>query len=113
VKGKVSLFVLLSAGIILLGYLSFITWATGFLLAKYLGGKTTGKPGRLRSYFIPFRKYKIHLHHWLLSSCAITIFILFKGAYILPSDLFYPFFGGIVFHGIYSYSDWYKILIPR
>jgi len=112
VKKKSTLLVLLSAGIIL-GYLSFIAWSVGFLLVKYLGSKTVGEPSKIKSYFIPLGKYKIHLHHWLLSSCAIIIFTVFKGAYVLPSDLFYGFFGAIVFQGIYCYSDWHKILILR
>ena len=36
-----------------------------------------------------------------------------KGIYLPHSDLFYGFFGGVVFHGIYCYRDWYKILVPR
>ncbi len=112
VKRKITLVVLLATGIVL-GYLSFITWSVGFLLVKYLGSKTVGEPSKVRSYFIPLGKYKIHLHHWLLSSGAIIIFTVFKGVYILPSDLFYGFFGAIVFHGIYCYSDWYKVLIYR
>jgi len=112
VKKKITLLVLLSTGIVL-GYLSFVTCAIGFLLVKYFGGKTAGKPGRMRSHFIPLGKYRIHLHHWLLSSFAIMIFTVFKGIHILPSDLFYGFFGAIVFHGIYCYSDWHRILIPR
>jgi len=43
----------------------------------------------------------------------MILFVLFKGAHVLPPDLFYGFFGGIVFHGIYLYSDWYKILILK
>jgi len=112
VKRKVTLVVLLSTGIIL-GYLSFIAWSVGFLLSRQLGSKTVGEPGKMRSYFIPLGKYKIHLHHWLLSSGVIIAFVVFKGTYVLPSDLFYGFFGAIVFHGIYYYSDWYKVLIPR
>jgi len=112
VKRKITLVVLLSTGIIL-GYLSVITWSAGFLLVKYLGSKTIGEPSKVRSYFIPLGKYKIHLHHWLLSSCAIVMFTLFRGAYVLPSDLFYGFFGAIVFHGIYFYGDWYKVLIRK
>ena len=111
-KRKITLFVLLSTGIVL-GYFSFISWSIGFLIAKCLGSKTVGKPSRLRSYFIPLGKYKIHLHHWLLSSCAIILFVLFKGTYVSSPDLFYGFFGGVVFHGIYSYRDWHKILIPK
>jgi len=112
VKRKVTL-VVLFATCIVLGYLSFIAWFAGFVLAKYLGSKTVGEPGKVRSYFVPLGKYKIHLHHWLLSSCVIIGFVVFKGAYVLPSNLVYGFFGAIVFHGIYFYGDWYKILIPR
>ncbi len=111
-KKKATLVILLSTCIIL-GYLSFIAWSAGFLLAKYLGSKTIGEPSKIRSYFIPLGKYKLHLHHWLLSSCVIIGFVVFEGTYVLPSDLFYGFFGAIVFHGIYCYSDWYKVLIPR
>ena len=112
VKKKVTLVILVATGIIL-GYLSFIAWSVGFLLVKYLGSKTVGEPSKVRSYFIPLGKYKIHLHHWLLSSGVIIVFVVFKGTYVLPSDLVYGFFGAIVFHGIYYYSDWYKVLIPR
>ena len=113
VKRKVTLVVLLSVCIVL-GYLSFLAWSVGFLLARYLGGKTVGEPCRLlQSRIIPLGKYRIHLHHWLWSSGVIIAFVVFRGAYILPSDLFCGFFGAIVFHGIYYYNDWYKILIPR
>jgi len=111
VKKKTTLLILLSASIIL-GYLSFISWAVGFLIAKYLGGKTVGKSGKVRSVFVPLGKYKFHVHHWLISSGIIAI-ALFKGTYSLPPDLLYGFLGGLAFHGIYSYRDWYKILIPR
>ena len=110
-KRKITIFVLLSTGIVL-GYLSFISWFIGFLIAKYLGGKTAGERGKLRSFFIPLGKRKIHLHHWLISS-GVMGFALFKGIYILSPDLFYGFLGGLAFQGIYYYSDWYKILIPR
>lgn len=89
-----------------------MTWLAAFLIAKYLGGKIAGERGRVRSLFIPLGKYKIHLHHWLLSSLVIGITTV-KGIYFLSPDLFYGFFSGVVFHGIYYYHDWYKILIPR
>ncbi len=111
-KKKITLLILVSTGIIL-GYLSFIAWSVGFLLAKYVGSKKVGEPSKVRSYIIPLGKYQVHLHHWLLSSCAIIIFTVFRGANVLPPDLFYGFFGAIVFHGIYFYSDWHRVLIPR
>jgi len=110
-KRKITLFVLLSTGIVL-GYFSFISWFIGFLIAKYIGGKTTGERGRLRSFFIPLGERKIHLHHWLLSSLVLGV-ALVKGVFFPFSDLFYGFFGGIVFHGIYCYRDWYRILVLR
>lgn len=110
-KRKTTLFVLLAMGIFL-GYCSFISWSIGFLMAKYLGGKTTGERGRLRSFVIPLRRRKIHLHHWLLASLAIVITLVY-GIDFLSSDLLYGFFGGIVFQGIYCYGDWHKVLAPR
>lgn len=111
VKRKITLYVLLSTGIVL-GYFSFVSWFIGFVIAKYLGGKTIGDRGRLSSLFIPLGKRTIHLHHWLLSSLVMGI-PLVKGIYVPFSDLYYGFFGGIVFHGIYCYRDWYKILVLR
>jgi len=110
-KRKITLYVLLSTGIIF-GYLSFISWAVGFLIAKYLGGKTVGERGKLRSFFIPLGKRKIHLHHWLISSWII-VFALFKGVFLISPEVFCGFLGGLVFQGIYYYTDWYKILVPR
>jgi len=97
---------------IVLGYFSFISWSIGFLIARYLGGKTTGERGKLRSFFIPLGKRKIHLHHWLLSSLVMGI-TLGKGIVVPFPDLFYGFLGGIAFHGIYYYRDWHKILVLR
>ena len=110
-KRKITLFVLLSTGIIL-GYLSFISWAGGFLIAKYLGGRTVGERGRLRSFFIPLGKRKIHLHHWFISSWIIA-FALLKGVFLISPEVFCGFLSGLVFQGIYYYTDWYKILVPR
>ena len=110
-KRKITLYVLLSTGIIF-GYLSFISWAGGFLIAKYLGGKTNGERGRLRSFFIPLGKRKIHLHHWLISSW-IMAFAMLKGVFIISPEVFFGFLGGLVFQGIYYYTDWYKILVRR
>jgi len=82
------------------------------LIAKYLGGKTNGERGRLRSFFIPLGKRKIHLHHWLISSW-IMAFAMLKGVFIISPEVFFGFLGGLVFHGIYYYTDWYKILVRR
>ena len=102
---------LLAAGIIL-GYLFFVGWLLGFLLTKYMAGKTSGKPGRIKSIVIPFGKYKIHFHHWLISS-GIIILSLIINVRFLASAISYGVLSGSVFQGIYYYSDWHRILITR
>ncbi len=102
---------LLAAGIIL-GYLFFVGWLLGFLLTKHMAGKTSGKPGRIKSIVIPFGNYKIHFHHWLISS-GIIILSLIMDVRFLASAISYGVLSGSVFQGIYYYSDWHRILITR
>jgi uncharacterized metal-binding protein len=77
-----------------------------------MAGKTNGKQGRIRSIVIPFGRHEVHLHHWLISS-GIIILSLIIGVQFLASVIFYGVLSGLVFQGIYCYSDWHKILIPR
>jgi len=102
---------LLATGIIL-GHLFFVGWLLGLLLTKYMAGKTSGKPGRIKSIIIPFGKYKVHFHHWLISS-GIIILSLITNIQFLTSAICYGVLGGSVFQGIYYYSDWHRILIAR
>jgi hypothetical protein len=102
---------LLAAGIIL-GYLFFVGWLLGLLLTKYMAGKTSGKPGRIKSIVIPFGKYKIHFHHWLISA-GIIILGLIMNIHFLVSAISCGVLSGSVFQGIYYYSDWHRILITR
>lgn len=97
------------AGIVL-GYYAFLAWLlSGFLIARYLGGRGTGKRGRIPSIAFPLRKRKAHLHHWLISSATMSLTLL-TGTWFLPGDLFYGFGVGIALQGIYCYHDWHKIL---
>jgi len=111
-KRKLVCILSLLAASIILGYLFFVCWLLGFLLTKYMSGKTAGKQGRISSIVIPFGKYKIHFHHWLISSGIIILSLITSGGF-LASAVFYGVLGGSVFHGIYSYSDWRKIIITR
>jgi len=114
VKRKLACILSLLAAAIVLGYLFFMGWLLGFLLTKYMAGKTSGKPGRIKSIIIPFGKYKVHFHHWLISSGIIIgaiILSLLINVGFLASAISYGVLGGSVFHGIYSYGDWHKILI--
>ena len=97
---------------IMLGYLFFLSWLTGFLTSKYTAGKSVGEPGKVRSLVIPFRKWGFHLHHWLYSLCLIGLSSI-TGIYILTSTITYGLLGGLIFQGIYCYSDWHVILTNR
>jgi len=98
------------AGIVL-GYHAFLAWLlSGFIVAKYLGGKSDGKRGRVPSIAFPLRKRKAHLHHWLISSATMCLTLL-TGTWFLPGDLFYGFGVGIALQGIYCYQDWHRILV--
>lgn len=97
---------------IILGYYFFVSWLLGFVLTRYMAGKTSGKQGRIKSIVIPFGGHGIHLHHWLIAS-GIIILNLTIGVRFLDSTISYGVLSGLVFQGIYCYSDWHKILITR
>src|SRR3989304_3623902 len=64
------------AGIVL-GYHAFLAWLlSGFIVAKYLGGKADGKRGRVPSIAFSLRKRQAHLHHWLISSATMSLTLL-------------------------------------
>ena len=107
----VSILPLLAASIIL-GYHFLVSWLLGFVLTRYMAGETSGKQGRIKSIVIPFGRHEIHLHHWLIAS-GIIILNLIIDARFLDSTISYGLLSGLVFQGIYCYSDWHKILITR
>ena len=107
----VCILLVLAIGIII-GFIFFVGWLLGFVLTKCIAGKTSGKQGRIRSIVIPFGRHEVHLHHWLISS-GIIILILIIDVQFLASAISYGVLGGLVFQGIYCYSDWHKILITR
>jgi len=111
-KRKLVCILLVLATSIILGYLFFVGWLLGFVLTKYMAGKTSGKQGRIRSIVIPFGGHGVHLHHWLISS-GIIILSLIINVQFLASAISYGVLGGLVFQGIYCYGDWHKILITR
>jgi len=101
----------LLCGGLALGCHMFLAWLlSGFLLAKYLGGKATSKPGRVPSIAFSLRRHRVHLHHWLICSVTMGLTAL-TGTWFLPWDSFYGFLGGMTLQGVYCYSDWHRILI--
>ncbi len=113
-KKKRSLVALsLLATSIVLGFMSFLTfWVSGYLIAKYLGSKKIGERSKIPSVWIPLGKYKLHLHHWLISVAAMAVPLL-RGWGTFPADLYYGLGCGIAVQGIYCYSYWHRILTLR
>jgi len=100
------------AASIMFGYLFFLSWLFGFLTCKYMASKSVGERGTIRSIVIPCGRWRIHLHHWLCSSCLIGLSST-TGIHLLTPAVTYGLLGGLVFQGIYCYSDWHRILIGR
>jgi hypothetical protein len=100
------------AATIALGYLFFLSWLLGFLSSKYVAGKSAGERGKVRSIVIPFRRWQVHVHHWLYFLCLIGLSSL-TGIHFLTPAITFGLLGGSVFQGIYCYRDWHIILISR
>jgi hypothetical protein len=97
---------------IVLGYLFFLSWLVGVLICKYISGKSIGERGKVPSIVIPFRRWKIHIHHWFYAGCLL-VFCCITSVHLLTPIITYGFLAGLVFQGIYSYSDWYRLVIKR
>ncbi|MFC1901177.1 hypothetical protein ACFLYN_06250 [Chloroflexota bacterium] len=97
---------------IMLGYLFFLSLLLSLLATKYIAGNTVGEQGKFKSIVIPIRKWGIHIHHWIYSLCLIAISSV-TGMYFLSPTITYGLLGGLVFQGIYYYSDWHVIMVNR
>jgi len=98
---------------IVIGFLSyqltFVSGLAGFVAAKWGAGKQEGKPGKVNSVVVSWRKNRLHLHHWVLAS-GISLACALQGVYMLTPEIFHGFLGGLVFQGIYCYGDWHRII---
>ena len=95
-----------------LGVFCYKTWLIAFVITRCLSGRTDGKQGIVRSIVLPWRSYRIHLHHWFLALILGGVFAI-NGFYILPPEVFYASVSAIVFQGIFCYGDWYRIIAKR
>ena len=111
-KKKLVIILLTISASITLGYVFFLSWLFGFIATKYLAGKSVRERGKVKSIIIPFRGRVIHLHHWLCSLLLISLSSA-TGVYFLTPTMTYGLLGGLLFQGIYCYSDWHVILIRR
>ncbi|MFO7773732.1 MAG: hypothetical protein R6V59_07350 [Dehalococcoidia bacterium] len=94
---------------IFLGILCYKTVFAAFFITKFLSGRRDGKQGIVRSIIIPWRDYRLHLHHWFLVLVASSVFVA-KGFYIMTPEVFYGCLSAAVFQGIYCYGDWHQIV---
>ncbi len=111
-KKKLVTIILTIAATIMLGYLFLLGWLLGLLASKYVAGKSAGERGKVRSIVIPLRRRGIHLHHWFYSLCLIGLSYA-TGIHFLTPAITCGLLGGLVFQGIYCYSDWHIVLISR
>ncbi|HUW72217.1 MAG TPA: hypothetical protein VMV66_03485 [Candidatus Humimicrobiaceae bacterium] len=106
--------ILLSLPLVLLSWEIYIGVLFGFFLSKYLSAKEAGQKNRWwKSLVFTIGSYNLHLHHWLYS-LTVLIAILISGLYhnFIPlPQLSFGFLGGAIFHGIYSYRDWYRVVV--
>jgi polyferredoxin len=104
--------ILLGIPIILISLEIYLGIIFGYFVAKFFSGKQSGVQGKIKSFFLNIGNYRLHLHHWLLGLGTLISVTAFNLS--LPFSRFsLGFFGGMVFQGIYCYSDWYQILIRR
>jgi len=94
------------------GYFFVLSWLLGFVVCRWGGGKRIGERGRIKSIIIPIGRHKVHLHHWVIALLLIGLSFVQSVPFLSPA-IVYGFLGGVAFHGIYSYADWHRILIPR
>lgn len=86
------------------------------LLLGYLGSKLFSKyfleKGKVDSIYIDFGKnWKIHMHHWILG--ALLLVIVWFIDYLYLPRFFVGAVLGIIFHDIYDYNDWHKVLVKQ
>ncbi len=84
------------------------------IIAGYLGTtlfhrRIRKKRGKVKGISLPFRKWEIHLHHWILGSLGIIITYFFSSLSIFWLGVF----GGLVFHDIYTDKKWYRVIYRK
>ncbi len=91
-------------------YLSILCLISGFLIAKFTGGKQEGMSGKLKSVVIPVKGFKFHLHHWLFFSLLMLIGLAENIFMYIPPEVFFGLLAGVAWQGIYCYNDWHRVI---
>jgi len=108
-KRKIIVLLSLAFAGLLFGYLFLVSWFPSFLMCKYLSANSVGEPSKFKSIIVPVGKWKMHLHHWLYA-LGVGGVSSTTGYYCLNPAITYGLLGGLVFQGIYCYSDWHRIV---
>ena len=111
-KTKITAIATALVAALLFGYLFVLSLLMGFVASRFIAGKSTGEKGRFNSIMVPFRKWRIHIHHWLYSLWLISISLV-TGMYFIAPAITFGTLGGVTFQGIYCYRDWHIIMVKR
>jgi len=83
----------------------------GYFFGKFLAGKYDGRQ-RIKSIIFNIGNYRLHLHHWLVSS-IILISALFNNFFPFFPQLFFGILGGLILQDLYLDPNWYRVLIKK
>ena len=111
-KRKITSITLTAALSLALGYIFLLSWLVGLLASRYIAGDEPGESGRFRSFIIPFRRWRFHLHHWLYSSLLLALSLV-SGLHFFSPTVTYGVLGGVMFQGVYYYDDWHVVILQR
>ena len=111
-KRKLISMLFLTTTIILSGHLFFWGCLLGYLLSKRVASKLPGKRGKFKSIIIPFLTWRLHLHHWLYSTCLICVLLVLHFQFA-ATVVIYGILGGFIFQGVYHYDDWSVVISKK
>lgn len=106
---KIIFSIFLGISTVFISFLFGIGIIMGYITAKYFSGKKTYQKGKINSIVFSLHKWRIHLHHWLLSFIFLVFIFIAGEIYYLP-NFFLGVFGGLTLQGIACYEDWYRII---
>jgi len=108
---KIAPKILLGSSIAFISPDTFLGGISGYFITKFFSGKKTGEPGIIKSLIFNIRHYRFHFHHWLIGLVILTYAFL-SNSFSL-SYFSFGLVGGLIFQGIYSYSDWKKVILKQ
>ncbi|MBU0757126.1 MAG: hypothetical protein KKF44_03605 [Nanoarchaeota archaeon] len=87
----------------------------GYITASVFAGQKTGEKGVIGALIVHYHKLKIHIHHWIIGLLLLVVYISIDLFFfdINPTPVDYAvmgFFIGVIFQGVFHYSDWKKII---